>query len=395
MKLYVQHGYAKSDKIDRALEHGAVEGVILGPTNEKPESLRACVERFSLLTPRPDILIDPQLYVSLLSNPREGSLPLYDAYYESNLTIRDFTPKRIAQLVKNVIDFQNSLPVTRIISPTIILDSFTNRSAQIAQFLAQSSMDYHSGLRGAPPLLLSFVFSETALASQSQVNEFLDTVTLFEAAGFYLVVARDTGQYHQILPWERMASWLLILYSLGRRNRFEVVCGYTDFLGLPAAAAGASAAATGWFNSLRQFGVKRFLPSAGGRPPKDRYSSGPLLNSIFLQELDNCYDVDLLGDVLSDTRYDRSLSKGRPSSHDWPPDVSTLHHWATLKKLIKSIVGKNTKARVEELQSLIVEAELLYGRLNKKGVQFDPGTGSSHLREWSQAITTFRGLAGL
>ena len=392
MKLYAQHGYAKSDKIDRAFEGGAVNGVIFGPNNEKPESLRECVEKFAQLKPRPDILIDPQLYVSLLTNPKEGNLPLYD-YYSSNLTIRDLTPKRINSIVRSVINFQNELPVTRFISPTIIVDNFTSRSVQIAQFLAQSSMDYYSGLKTKTPLLLSYVFSENALGSQSQVDEFLDTVSLYETTGFYLVVVRPSGQYQQIFDAERMAAWLFILYSLGIRNRFETVCGYTDFLGFPASALGASAAATGWFNSLRQFDVKRFQPSTGGRPPKERYSSGPLLNSIFLQELDNCYDSDMTRDVLTGTIYDRVFRQGRPSSQDWPTDISTLHHWATLKQLYERTASKSLRERIEVVEKSISDAEILYNRLRGSGVQFDPITGPAHLREWSQALSTFRSLA--
>ena len=397
MKLYAQHGYAKSNKIDRAFEAGAVDGVVFGPNNEKPESLRDCVKKFAELKPRPDILIDPQLYVSFLSNPKEGNLPLYEDYYVSELTIRDLTPRRINEIVRKVLDFQNELPVTRLVSPTIILDSFTNRSAQVAQFLAQASMEYHASLIAAPPLLLSFVFNENALSSQDQVNEFLDTVSLYEAAGFYLVVERPIGPYQQIFAWERMAGWMLIVYSLAVRNQFEVLCGYTDFLGFPASAVGASAAATGWFNSLRQFDVKRFLPSSGGRPPKERYSSGPLLNSIFLQELDNCYDADMIANVLTGTRYDRRFETERPTTRDWPPDISTLHHWATLKKLFQVCMnaGKNTKGRIAVVEEAIAGAEILYGKLRRHGVQLDPATGPSHLREWGQAITTFRALARL
>jgi hypothetical protein len=394
MKLYAQHGYAKSDKIDRALQERGVDGVVFGPNNERPEALRDCVVRYAEFSPSPDLLIDPQLYVSLLSNPKEGNLPLYD-YYVSNLTLRDFTPRKIDEVVRKVLDFQHALPVTRLVAPTIILESFTNRSAQVAQFLAQSSMDYHDSLKSAAPLLLSFVFHETALASQDQVDEFLDTVSLYEARGFYLVVARPVGAYQQIFEWERMACWMLILYSLGIRNRFEVLCGYTDFLGFPASAVGASAAATGWFNSLRQFDVKRFLPSTGGRAPKERYSSGPLLNSIFLQELDNCYDADMLDEVLTGTKYDRIFAKDRPTAHDWPPDISTLHHWVTLKRLFKLAEKKNIRESIVAVEEAIAGAEILYGKLRRQGVQFDPTTGPSHLREWSQAITTFRALARL
>lgn len=394
MKLYAQHGYAKSNKIDRAFEAGAVNGVVFGPNNEKPESLRECIERFAELKPTPDLLVDPQLYVSLLANPREGNLPLYD-YYPSNLTIRDLTPRRISDIVQSVIDFQTRLPVTRIVSPTIILDSFDSRTAQIAHFLAQSSMDYHASLRKVPPLLLSFVFNETALSSQDQIDEFLDAVSLYRTAGFYLVVGRPTGQYHQKFGWERMAGWLFILYSLGNRNQFEVVCGYTDFLGFPASAVGASAAATGWFNSLRQFDQKRFLPSTGGRPARERYSSGPLLNSIFLQELDNCFDADMSNQVLTGTSYDKVFRRERPSAQDWPPDISTLHHWATLKKLLKRTEKGNTKDKIETVEDAIAGARLLYDNLRNTGIQFDPTTGSSHLEEWTQAFTTFRAVARL
>lgn len=395
MKLYAQHGYAKSDKIHRALQERGVDGVVFGPNNERPEALRDCVARYAKFSPSPDLLIDPQLYVSLLSNPKEGNLPLYDDYYVSNLTLRDFTPRKIDDIVRKVLDFQHALPVTRLVAPTIILESFTNRSAQVAHFLAQSSMDYHGGLKGAAPLLLSFVFHETALASQDQVDEFLDTVSLYEAQGFYLVVARPVGAYQQIFEWERMACWMLLLYSLGIRNRFEVLCGYTDFLGFPASAVGASAAATGWFNSLRQFDVKRFLPSTGGRAPKERYSSGPLLNSIFLQELDNCYDAGMLDEALTGTKYDRVFAKGRPTAHDWPPDISTLHHWVTLKALFKLTERKNIRESIVAVEEAIAGGEILYGKLRRQGVQFDPTTGPSHLREWGQAITTFRALARL
>jgi hypothetical protein len=150
MKLYAQHGYGKSDKIDRGLDDQVLDGVVFGPNNERPDVLRACIERLRERNGDVDLLIDPQLYVSLLNSPKEGNLPLYEDYYVSNLTLRDFTPRRIADLSRRVLDFQRRLPVTRILSPTILLESFTDRSAQIAHFLAQEAMEYHGSLNGAP-----------------------------------------------------------------------------------------------------------------------------------------------------------------------------------------------------------------------------------------------------
>jgi hypothetical protein len=393
MKLYAQHGYAKKDKIDRAFEYGLLDGVIFSPNNERPESLRESVYKFSEFDSSPDLLIDPQLYVSLINNAKEGNLPLYEEYYVSDLTIRDFTPRRIREVVKNTMTFQFALPVSRILSPTIILDSFTNRSAQVAHFLAEESMEYYNGLVKPPPLLLSYVFNETALSSHDEVREFLDTVSLYSTNGFYLVVARPIGPYQQTFAWERMTEWMQILYSLGVRSRFEVVCGYTDFLAFPASAAGSTAAGTGWFNSLRQFDVKRFQPSSGGRPPKDRYSSAPLLNSIFLQELVNCFDAGMVEDVLTGTQFDLGFRKGRPSSEEWPPSTSALHHWSTLRRLLSLTEDSSPKKRFDALEEAVGKARSLYSDLKRSGIQFDPTTGPAHLSEWSQSIATFRALA--
>jgi hypothetical protein len=396
MKLYAQHGFGKSDKIDRGFEDGLLDGVIIGPNNERPDSLFACVQRYSELDSNPDIMIDPQLYVSLLSNAKEGNLPLYEDYYVSDLSLRDFTARRIAELVRNTLEFQLRLPITHLLSPTILLESFTNRSTQIAHFLAQESIEYHNSLDNPPPLLLSYVFHEPALSSHDQVREFLDTVSLYTASGFYFVVVRPTGsQYQQSFSPERMAEWLLMIYSLGVRSRFQVVCGYTDFLAYPAAAAGATASATGWFNTLRQFDVKRFQPSTGGARPKERYSSGPLLNSIFFQELVNAYDAEVADRVFTRTRYDRILRQGQPDPSNWPADLSTLHHWATLAKLFETLDDKNTRERLITIESAIASASDTYRSLLRRDVQFDPITGPAHLAEWMQAIAMLRSFARL
>jgi hypothetical protein len=277
-----------------------------------------------------------------------------------------------------------------------LLESFSDRSAQIAHFLSQAAMEYHSSLGSPPPLLLSYVFSEAALATRSDVAEFLDAVSLFTATGFYLVVARANNQYQQTFEPNRMSEWLMTIYSLASRNRFEVVCGYTDFIGLTAAAAGASASATGWFNSLRQFNVNRFLPATGGRRPKERYSSAPLLNSIYLQELDNCYQVGRLQQVKTGTRFDRIFTQdGRPIEQDWPDDLSTLHHWATLSKIYERVPGTRVRERLAVVEEQVAAAQLLYADLRRRGVQFDPVTNGSHLPNWVDAITLFRNAARL
>jgi hypothetical protein len=219
----------------------------------------------------------------------------------------------------------------------------------------------------------------------------LDTISLFEAAGFYFIVSRGVSQYQQTFEPNRLSQWLMMLFSLGSQNGFEVICGYTDFLAVAAACAGATAAATGWFNSLRQFDIRRFMPATGGARPKDRYSSARLLNSIYLQELDNCYQVGMLELVRTGTRYDQIFTpNNRPIEQDWPPDISTLHHWATLRTLLSVVPGGRIERRLEWLEQRVGGAQLLYADLRRRGVQFDSVTGPAHLSNWLDALPIFR-----
>lgn len=382
----------EAEKINRGLTDRVITGVILSPHDENPSDLRSYVEELSKQRLKPDLLFDPQLYVSLLRDANEGKLPQYE-YFRQNLGLRDFANLRNVQpLVRESIDFQRNLELTDILSPTICAESFADRSAQIALTLAQESVDYWNGLTGDKrPLLISFLFTELALTNSEQVSEFLDAISLLEADGFYLVVDRNNPVYSQDFQPTQLGQMLRMIYAL-KRSRFEVVCGYSDFLNLIYGAVNADAGATGWSQKLRRFNRSRFQPSAGGRRPRDRYSSSNLLNSIYLTELDACQDVQKLKAVKSDTPYDRCFDgQSYPSGVSWSPEDSALQHWASISKLIDSLTGTSVKERLGQVSQKVSEAQTLYRSLAKLGVRFEPPNGQTHLENWAEAITNFLG----
>jgi len=391
MKQYVQHGWGKGDKINRGLTDGVVSGVILSPHDETTSDIGVYVSELAHRRTRPDILLDPQLYVSLIADAAEGKLPQYP-YYRQNLGLRDFARVRnVQQIVRECVDFQRNLEVSHIVSPTIFAESFTDRSAQISLTLAQESIDYWQGLNDDRPLLISFVFSEFALAHSQQVSEFLDTISLLEADGFYLVVDRANSVYSQDFTPARLAQMMRMIYSL-KRSRFQVVCGYSDFINVVYSAVNADAGATGWSQKHKRFNRGRFQPSAGGRRPRDRYSSSKLLNSIFLTELDACQDVQRLRAVKSDTNYDRCFDgSSYPSGISWSLEDGTLHHWASILQLLDRINQTTVRGRVDKLSEMITAALDLYRTLARLGVTFEPPNGPTHLESWAEAITTFLG----
>lgn len=395
MAIYLQHGFGKSDKIEEALENGTVQGVVLAPRNEKPEKLASCVQS---LIDRQDceVLIDPQFYISTFAPAKVGYLPEY-SYFHGGLSAGDFSMRRIRQYVEEVLAFQAELGGTAMIAPTVLFDSFNDRWYQIALNLADAALEIHAGLDAPPPLLLSFAMAEESLSAEEEVNSFLDTVTQdgWGMQGFYLVVARNESSYNQDWDGSRLANLLYLVHVLGHINETRVVMGYTDFLGVALRAAGASAFATGWSQGLRQFVRKNFLERPpGGQPPRLRYSSGPLLNSIFLQELQEIYEVGKLEDVLSGVELDSVITEAEsPLAATWNQNISQHHHWQTLNSLDQAITG-NVRRNVLSVLGKVREARALYASLAREGVELKGFSGPGHLPNWGRALTEFARRAG-
>lgn len=188
MALYAQHGYGKSNKIERGIDAGHLGGVILSPRDEKPENMVDYIHQLRTSYKNLQILFDPQFYVSAIIPSKEGYLSHYE-YFQPNLTRRNFiNPANIAMYVRNIIDYQAMLNVSRIISPTILFESFNDPWSQISLTLANASASYYAELENVPPILISICFSESALSNFDALNEFLDMISLLGVQGFYLII---------------------------------------------------------------------------------------------------------------------------------------------------------------------------------------------------------------
>lgn len=396
MALFAQHGHGKSDKLTEAVGDGSLDGVIFAARNEQPDNLRDAIAQLRSLSKNITLLVDPQFYVSTFVPPRARYLPEYP-YYKAGRMAADFVgARRLQEYSKSTIDFQVNLGVDRIISPSVYVGSFEDRWFQIALNLADASLTYHAGLNGVPPLLLAFLIDEHAFASNQLVDDFLDQVTTWDVHGVYLIPARAESTYSQRFDAAHLASLLYATHVLGHINGFEIVAGYTDFCGLLLRSAGAHAFGSGWAQSARRFHRSSFIDKrGGGRPPRLRYSSGPLLNSVLLSELEQIADIEQLDSVLSDVLLDQEITKAAsPESSGWNQRLCELHHWQTLTKLEAELVG-NERADVEKIAGDIVSATALYAALQESGVVFDRNTTGDHLAEWGEGVRLFRERAQL
>lgn len=284
------------------------------------------------------------------------------------------------------------------ISPTVIFDSFADRWHQISLNLADASLEYHGGLSDPPPLLLSFAFAEEALSATIDVNRFLDTVTQdqWNMDGLYLLVARNDATYSQRFDTQRLANYMYMVHVLGHINALRVICGYTDFVGIPLRAAGANVIATGWSQTLRRFSTKSFIKrKPGGQPARERYSSSALYNSVFLGELQDVFDAGYLNDVLSKVALDSQITRAAsPQASDWTTAISQQHHWQTLQAMDSALTGR-VQPDLRSTARALRDANALFAVLEAAGVQFERATGKDHLTEWLNAIAMFQRASGL
>lgn len=395
MALFAQHGHGKSDKITEALETGSIQGVIFGARNESPSNLASYVQQLRADYQVP-LLFDPQFYVCTLRPPNDRYLTDYP-YYRPGRTAADFVrASRLSEYAEQTLRFQHELEFSRLISPTVLFDTFNDRWYQVSLNIADASVERHADLDDPSPLLLSFAFSEEALSSQEDLDSFLDQVTSWEVHGVYLLVARDETTYSQRFEDERLSRLLYLIHVLGSINGFEVIVGYADFCGVLMRAAGASAFATGWSHTLRHFHRRSFVRRPpGGQPARLRYSSKPLFNSILLSELEQINDIGSTEIVLSEVPLDEVITSARsPEASDWNQRISELHHWQTLNS-IDSAVSGDAPTDLDRLTQELEQAMESYASLRSEGVVFERNSQDDHLAEWSAAINSFRGMLGI
>ena len=230
------------------------------------------------------------------------------------------------------------------------------------------------------------------------MEEFLDALTEIDTRGFYVVVRRNGNSPQNAMESVPFANFMYFCHVLATINEYDVIVGYSDWQSFLLEVAGVNHTATGWYQNLRQFSLARFRPSLGGRRPRKRYSSAPLLSCpLITPELQDLYAAELLELVLSGSRHDETLRNNPTAGEpDWSDEVSCLAHWFSLDLLSQRVKAPASQVRrVEVAEQLMRNALTLYTRATSQSVSFDPSTGPGHVREWQNSLREFRALAGL
>lgn len=229
------------------------------------------------------------------------------------------------------------------------------------------------------------------------MEEFLNVISLLDVKGFYIIIAHNNNTSKPTAMNSNILSNLMwFLYTLSALNDFEVIVGFSDMLSLPMAAVSNANFACGWYNNLKAFSEMNFRTSTGGRRPRKRYTSGPLMSSLLLlPEIATLNKMDLLPQVESESPFNNII---RPILNDaeWTDEISCLHNWHVINSLLKEMESQGSYAnRLDYITNRIVRASETYRIINERGFQLDAKSGGSHLNAWLAAISDFRTQAGI
>lgn len=391
MKLYAQHGAMCGNRLEEAAKGGLIDGVIYSPRDITEANLRTSLTIVAKSQPKGDRFFDPQHYACFLAARGDSRLGKLAEEYQQYFRVRTRSELEREQAINGdlarALKFQVGLNITGIIAPNILIPrSFDSIEAVIAKNYIRNARNQYDKLKDKRPLYATLAISRNALTDKSELQEFLNELTVMEQPpdGFYLLIDGSEAR-SDIFNADTIAAWMLINYSL-RVNGFKVINGYSDLLMPFLGATGATAGCTGWFSNLRSFSIGRFGPAGGGRLPVQRYLSIGLLNRIKFTELDALRTRvnGILNKLPSDSIYDADNGSEPPRTQE------VFQSWEALKTMNARLTQSNLVENLTECQQAINAARTLYTRIP---IPLDVKSNGDHIKELDDGIELFAELA--
>jgi hypothetical protein len=357
--FWAQHGYGKSDKIDRLKNDALLEGIFLSPGDEEPAAMRTTVGGLQ----RPTALLDPQTYVYSMPG---GTARCHGAHGLDFSNLNWGMPAaEVEALIRAVVHANDAAGIDRVIAPTPLQRSLGDVWTSLSLQMARTTLSVVGSDRS---VYVSVVIDESALDDWQAVENWLNVITQLDAHGFYLVIAR-TSQAPYPAPWaaSRLVNYLRLIYSLAVLNGYEVLLGYADVEGALGVASGAQGAGSGWYYSLRSFSEGKWRPSGGGRQPNPRaYADGLLTPVLAVGEGEAVARSALATEAFPEANV-RDVLVNDPQS--WSLPDSWLHHLqrvATLTNEIGALTG--VSLRLDEFGRRVDTALTQLATLSAQGI---------------------------
>lgn len=402
MEILAQHGAQNGLRIARGLNEGLIHGAIFGAKEIAPSKLAATLAAIAEEHPNSIRLFDPQFYATMIAakaGARLGSLrgeegkdfyPYFEARRRRDLE----REQQVMDDLESILQFQAALPVTALISPNIVIQrSFDSVEATISKNFLRNAARVRNEVGEGLPLYATLAVSSAALNDRIELQNFLQEITEIDDPpdGFYLLLEKpDTTIPATLTEPDVLSRWMLMNHTL-KLNGFRVINGYTDMLAPYLGAAGADAIASGWYNTLKTFSLKKFEPvSDFARRPVARYTSRPLLKSIRCTELHDLRDrFAMMNGLPCDDYYD-------PENGSTPESIEeALQNWECLGAMSELVVPSDVPASLDLCRQALDEAEELFVSIGDYGLTMRDRSSGAHIEMIREELSAFSELAEL
>ncbi len=391
MRIYAQNGFGPADKVQRGVDEGILDGVILSPRYCKPERMQQRIEELSHTGSF--LAFDPEFYATdFIAHPT----PNLGALEEWSYFRRPRRPELISGavvpgLIRDALDVQINLGLKQLIAPNVYIrqaDSidtavalnFLNNTKQVAEEMSEY------------PVYGTLAIHRDALLAGANFRDVLDSLTgiAHPPDGYYLIVGsseqQSTGKYirSDLSHPEVIAAWMYANYVLSL-NAADVINGYCFLLSPLVGVCGAGAAANGWSSGLRKFCIERYVrEQAGGKAPNIRYLSNPLMSHVRQSDLDAFSAI--VPEVMNGLASDEIYEAAEPTRTE-----EALQAWEALRAdTIQAGTGnENIEHNLSAFQTRINEARLLWETLRGAGFSQDVEPNLERLDAMDRGIDLF------
>ena len=387
--LMIQQGPAAGPKLQKIIESSFCDGIIWDPRDLTPKRINQYIRDSSEYEDLVKVM-ELKQYYQQFDNSDKKKLKDY-SQFPTELIDRTFlrNQENLDKLVRSNFDFQQSVELDYLCTPTFYVESFGHRIIERVLETWQKNIQYLNQHGNDKPLFATMVISENAFSEYDYISEFLEDLESFsvELTGVYFTVDRnEMSSLRHKFDVTHLTNILQFIYDL-KMMGFSVIVGYTSVEGLLYSSVGADYVGTGWFYSLRKFNrvQKGLPPEKAFGIQKKRYTSIKVFSEVPLQE--TVYNVGSRSHpiILDECFLDRELISETPidilNSND-----CYLQHFEEMHKhiqLIDSLPDETEKTN--KVLELLEEAGTNIQRFNNLPNN-TYSINSDHIKQYSDAI---------
>lgn len=378
MTFWIQHGYGKGAKIDTLARTGLLSGVILSPADEDLYALRSTCN--AVEDPSINLLLDPQLYVHNITGAVARCHESHGLEF-GEISSLFISPREISEQVEAIITANQQLGLNSIVAPSPYQVSFGDAWAPLSLQYARAMI-----ANAEMPVYASLVVADAAFLHWDQTMRYLDALTTLDVAGIYLIIGTPGKSYPLLWSPECLSNILRVIYTLTELNRYDLIWGYSDIVGLIGLGVGAAGAATGWYNSLRMWKPEKWIPQRGGRQANPRLLVESLLSVIERDpEAISIARTRLSTEVFVDPNERRRLT----DEQHWGIADSWNQYLNAIAQLHQTVDHSlDISSRLFDFHQRLQNAIAMLNEVRALGLPFD-ATHSSRLDALAQSIDIF------